>query len=404
MIFEKEIEKKTKRRIIPIKEIYFRNNILAYSFQYFEKYGVFDAVDFKKDVVKTAVSKAVDEAYRNFLFFSKKNKKIDINDFQVLLTFSPNILKARVGSINFPRGENADLVISEEEEDMIYQKAFSEFRKKNYLEVEDKYKILPPEIEWTRLELIQNKIDGYIVPGLRGYKGRQIEIKILGVFLLRDYSQKIKSAIKELGLDILKIVHLSEVLLSWPLFKGKRGVNVFVDVGGEASQIFLTKSGRLEAVGELNLGGSFFSRQIMEDLGIDEESARFLKEQYSQKILRGGSSEKIKSILLSARKEWRRSFENALKGLNIPSFLPLSSGEDLPRLPIFLFGGGSMLPETAGSLKEEVEGYNFLFDVNLIKPVDLISKDELNGNYLDDSQLVPALILTNFNDNKRRTL
>jgi len=40
----------------------------------------------------------------------------------------------------------------------------------------------------------------------------------------------------------------------------------------------------------------------------------------------------------------------------------------------------------------------------IIKPVDLISKDELNGNYLDDSQLVPALILTNFNDNKRRTL
>jgi len=205
------------------------------------------------------------------------------------------------------------------------------------------------------LKNIQTKIDGYSVPCLKGYKGKNAEIKFLTIFWLKNYFEKISKVCRDLKLNIQRIVHLAEVLPF--VLKDDKRDGFFIDVGGEISQFFLVKSG---------------------------------KEEYSQGLLSSGSAKKIREILEPAKKNWYSLLKNKVKENGLEDFFSSN---------IFLFGGGSLLPEIGEVLREkgivDLNDSRFFqsFKINFLNPDDLDNIEDAT-NSLKSPKDVPLLLNT----------
>ena len=190
------------------------------------------------------------------------------------------------------------------------------------------------------------KIDGYSVSKLQGYNGKNLEFMVLATFLLKHYLEGIKRIFADLGLKIFKIVHLAESLPFVFFSKeinDKIGNSVLFDVGGEISQFFLIKKDNLEKIDEFEIGGKVFSEKLSDVLGIDEESARILKEKYANNLLSSEVRQRIREILSLEKRTWRQDLELKLERVNSSN--------------IQLFGGASLLPE----IKELLPGAKIIY-------------------------------------------
>jgi len=378
--------------------------VLSSFIEYFDKYSVFDGKDFEKALIKKTISRAVSEVCQNVSFSQaeKEIKKKVFNSriydyslanqgsrakrevlkkrkFESLVTLSPDFLKTRVASFSFLRKESKKK-ISKKEGQVIKKKVLSQAQKRISKDFTKESGILAGEIEWLEIKITELKIDGYKVNSLSDYEGRNLEFKVLAVFAPNFYLKKAKEILKELNLKVLKIVQGSENL-------SKLSENgLFIDIGGEITQFFLVKEGTLEKMDEFKIGGKMFSQALAEDLGIDEATARNLKERYSGKELSSNVQKKIRDIFSKERKKWYNTLKGKLEDLG------LQVSKD-----IFLFGGTSLLPEMEEVLKEEQENLeNRLVSENLevkvIYPQDLPEiKDETN--LLDSPQYIPILLI-----------
>lgn len=320
--------------------------------QYFERYGVFNGRDFETEVIKRAILKTLKQGWEKL---------------PVLVTLSPNILKARVVQQSFERKSPKKRIFKKEQE-LIYQQVFEKAKKEISQRFVEKFGILARDIQWINQEVLEIKIDGYSVSVLQGYEGKYLDLKILETFLLKYYFESIKRIFEDLQLKVLKITHLAESLLN--AFKERDGI--FLDIGGEVSQIFLIKQGNLKQVNELKKGGKIFSQELSETLGIDEASARDLKQRYASKLLSPETEKRIKTILSEEKRTWCENLKQSLPKELFPS-------------AVFLFGGGSLLPEIREVLKENG------IEVKFIYPKDLKEiKDETKS--LNSPQYIPSLL------------
>lgn len=370
----------------PINKI----SILAASSQYFERYGVFDGRDFETDIIKKAILKAVEEA-RKKIFFSLarrdlKNKVQKQKKWQILLGISSNKLKGRVVSQNFVR-ENSRDKISKKEEKVICQEVLKRAEKEISQKFAQESGILPSDIYWISLKIIEMKIDGYLVSTFQGYEGENLEFKILATFLPKYYLERIKKIIESLGMEILKIVHPVENLSF--LCEDDREDGIFLDVGGRITQFFLVRGGILQQIGEFEGGGKIFTETLSQDLGINEESARILKERYSNGLLNIETVKKMKEIFIREKKNWYLCLKNEVKKLNQRNIFPLN---------IYLFGGGSLLPEIKEILEEKITSDSKgttsqgSAEIKFIHPKDFknIKKGTVN---LKDPQIISSLLI-----------
>lgn len=395
--------------------------ILGASVQYFEEYGVFDGKVFGMEVLKKAILKAIKEAYRNFIFFSEKkdrnSKGKDWKNFPVLLNLAPDILKARIVHQSLLREKDSGLRIARAKEKAIFQQVLKKAQEAISQSFSKEFGILAKELRWICLKILEIKIDGYPVPELRGYRGKKLEFKVLAIFLPKHYFEIIKRIFGDLGLNIFKIIHIAESLP--PTFLKQKGGGftpttfqkkvardlttalageikdgVFLDVGGETTQFFLVKEKKIEKVNDFKSGGKLFSQKLSDVLGIDEESARILKERYANKLLNQESRKRIREIFLEEKRSWYQDLELRIKKD------PLFS-------TVYLFGGGSLLPEISEVLKENGKKVKFIY------PKDLKNIDPLRGykdkvraqdkrtskgvedltKNLNSSQYVPSLLI-----------
>lgn len=342
--------------------------ILGASLQYFDKFGVFDCRAFEKNVMKEAISKAVEE--------TKTQAGVEVNS--VLLGLPANILKGKVVFQLFKR-KNLKQIINKEEEKEIYQNILKEARKKISQIYASQKGILPGDIQFLDSKILETRIDGYRVPNLRGYEGENLDFRILNTFLPKYYLKNIEDIVQALNFENVNIVHEAQNL-TFCLNEMPNGV--FLDVGGEVTKIFLVEKGILKQVDEFEMGGQFFSQILSEKLGLGELRARILKERYSKKVLSKESSEKIKEILWLDTKTWLESLKLKLKEL---------SGGALLSPAIFLFGGGSLLPEI-----EEILIKDFSFTdqprVKFIYPKDLKKIEDRTKN-LNSPQNISSLLI-----------
>jgi len=387
--------------------------VLGNSKEYFKKYGVFDNTKFQKDILKEAILKTIKsvateaDTKKKFALFnpyledSKLNTKYKSLNETILLNLPASSFKARVVSRLFKR-EDASKKISKIEAKAINQQITKDARTKVSKEFAQQFGILPQDIKIVSLKFLEKRIDGYPVPQLQDYKGKVLEFRILITFLPRNYLRSITEIIKELSIEAGSIFKsgtrrtketfnrdfdqfISEkvkIIYSYknlPILNKVKDSTVFLDIGGEITQIFLVKKGNLYKISEFKIGGRAFSQSLSDSFGIEEDRARELKERYSKKLLNPESAERVREILESQKNAWLRSFKLEMRKINMGKIFPTD---------IFIFGGASQLPEIQKSLEKT---RNIAKEIKFILPKDFTNIEDKNKN-LKTPQIVPCLL------------
>lgn len=351
--------------------------VLGACLEYFERFSVFDGLDFETDVIKKAILKAIEEvqAKTNLSVDRRKPKK-------VVLELPANILKGKIISYSLKR-KNPKESISKIEQRQIYQKALRESQKALSQQFARESGVLPQDIHFLCSEILEKRIDGYQVPGLYRYQGKILDFKILFSFVPIYYWQIVVD-------KILPILNFKEVKIS----KGAQNFQkfllreitdgIFIDVGAKITQIFLAKDGKLKGISEFKGGGRFFSQSLSETFGLNEREARVWKEKYSNNLFSKTVKERIKTVFLAEQKRWYLNLKSALKKINPDKLLPSN---------IFLFGEGSLLPEISEVLKKNLSKDLFFvspLQVKFLFPKDLKSIEIPSS--LNNLQYTPCLL------------
>lgn len=318
--------------------------VLGAFLEYFNGFEMFDVPVIKRAILKT------------FQNLKEETKKLSE---RVLLSPPSTIFKARVVFQYFIR-KNSKEIIDKKEEKTIIQQVLKEVKEDISQKFSGKFGVLPEDIHFINLKILEIKIDGYKVLNLTGYKGEKLQFRVLTTFLSKYYLKYIENIIRTAGFKNTKIVHQVEGLISFlKLFPKIDGI--FLDIGGEISQIFFVKEGILAKIDEFEMGGKNFSQVLSKRLGLTEERSRLLKERYSKKILSKESSERIKEIFWPEIQNW---FFNLKK--------KISNQKILISKNIFLFGEGSQLAGIKKILKNDGFLPYYLKDIKIYHLPDTI--------------------------------
>lgn len=360
--------------------------VLGSSLEYYDQFSVFFR-QFEKEVVQRTISKAIADLER----------EIGIKSKSVILGLPPNIFVSRVISQPYKRKEKG--LIGKKEKEEILKEVLEKGKKKISRIYASEKGILPEDLQFLNLKILETKIDGYPVPDILNYEGKNLDFHLLVSFLPKQVfiSEFFKfrnkeyylsgeispiSLIKELGFEISGLVHIAEGLISL-LVQNPEGI--FLDVGGEVTQIFLSKDGIFEQISEFNKGGKDFSQVLSERLGLDEPSARDLKHRYAKRDLSEESRRRIRQFFEEISQNWFNNLKEKLK--------EMSSG--IFPSEFFIFGGGALLPEIEEMLVQgDWEGISFAFPpkVKFITSKDLINVEDATKS-LNNPQNAPSLLL-----------
>lgn len=286
---------------------------------------------------------------------------------ELLLGFSPNVLKSRVITFEFSR-QKPEAIISAKEAKSIIELSSQEIQKKIAKHFTQSSGILPQDIQFTDDEILEIKIDGYEVPNLSGYSGKKIGLKVMASFLPKGCIEKHDRIFNPLGFKRQIINPAVNLGTAW------QDDAIFIDVGGNVTQVCLIKKGKIEDIDEFEAGGKDFSMIISQTLGMQPQEARFFKERYSMGELSEDSRGRVKDILSPVFGQWH-------------SLLKLKLGAIKGSLPsaFFLFGGGSQLP----GIGEQAEDGK---EVKLIYPKDFPNIID-NTHRVNSPQFINSMLL-----------
>lgn len=302
-------------------------SILSSSLQYFDQSRPFD----NNKVILNAREEAVSLAGRS--------------PAGLFAGFSSDILRSRVMNFSISR-QKSDSLISVQEAESITKLALKE-SEKGISESSSKYSgILPQEIKFIDNTILEVKIDGYEVPIISGYSGKNLEFKVLVSFLPKGYLDDFNNIFDSPGLRFKKIINPIKNLIIFP----KATDGIFIDIGGEVTQICLIRNGRISMIDEFDIGGKDFSNVFSEILGMSSREARFFKERYSKGDLTNEARQRIKEMLEPSFKKWKSRLRSKLK----------SATGLLPSI-FFLFGGASQLSGIEELLAEDEKEVKFVY-------------------------------------------
>lgn len=349
-----------------------KNIIVGRILEYFAPTEVFGDFDFQEEILQKTISKAINEV--------QTIAKVKIKN--LFLGLPANILRGRIIWQNFQR-KNPKETINDIEERKIYEEVFNQIKIKLSQEFAQKTGLLPHDFYFSNLKILKTKIDGYKVLSIRNLNGRNLEFNVLAVFISKYQLEKIKKICQNLNLKILKIVHLAENL---PYIFSDEKINaIFIDIGGKLTNIFLVEKGELVGISEFNKGGADFTQRVSQNLGLFFPEARILKEDYSKLLLTEEINQRIKEIFSDSLQNWFENLKEKFK--KFPHKLLPSN--------LFLFGGGSLLPE----IPEILEKGNFANLTFISQPkVGLIYPESLKDiedktHILNTPQDIPLLLI-----------
>ncbi len=354
--------------------------VLGVGMRYFDSYGSSGGSDSAETILKKAISKSIEEALQRFSIASKNKVENQWKKWPVFIGLPPDMLKARISRYYYERAKPEEK-ISKSEEVIICRKCLESIKNEISNEFAKDAGILVDDIHWVGFEISKKIIDGYAPGNIIGVNGRKLEFNVLAIFMGEYYYKNIERILASIGLRILRMIHISENFFSLPI--SEKSNSALFDIGGDVVQLFLTRNGFLEKINEFKLGGRIFTEKLSDVLGISEESARILKEKYSNNTLNSKSAERVKEIFSHDKSYWKRDLELGLKkiGCNSHSF------DD-----IFIFGGAGSMPEVREVFSSMV-GDPFC-EAKIIYPKSISGFDDYT-KILDSSQYAPCLMIAN---------
>jgi len=361
--------------------------ILGSSLESLELFGVFDSWSLQEDLIKKVILKTIQEARQNFASQSLGGQTQKQKIWPTFLGLSANILKSKISFQNFKRTKPKEK-IQEKEKEKILKGVISCSQKEISQEIRQESGILTRDLRFLNLKILETKIDGYEVPQLPGFSGQNLEFRILNTFLLKYSLETIEKIFQDLNLKILQI--LSPVQNLPQVLGDKKIGGLFLDIGGEISQIILLRENKIHSIAEFPIGGEIFSQRLSETLGISLTEAEDLKIRYSKKLLTEEVRKRVKEIFYRDTQTWFNNLKLELKKTLLPQIRGL-----IPSV-IFLCGGGSLLPEIEEILTDG-DWEDLLFLRGQPKVKFLIPKDleniEDRTKKLNSPQNIPSTLL-----------
>ncbi|MDP2909804.1 MAG: hypothetical protein Q8N69_01905, partial [bacterium] len=282
---------------------------------------------------------------------------------------SSPVFRAEVMDCKIQR-DNSDARISEEEKETIRKKAFEQAKLKISEDFLKEKGILVEDLVWINLDVIKERIDGYLVKEIKKRKGRVVDVKVLAIFTPRMYLDRMKRTFEELELNAVKISHLAEIVSGF-------GDGIFLDVGGRLTKAFFIIDKALDDVRYFERGGYNFSSRISENFGLEDAAARQLKEDYSDGKLSPEARGKIKDIFAPERNAWKAETVDLKRA-------------EIRGASIFFMGGGSLLREIRSVFNEK----------RIILPKNLKKIEFTNKDVAMLPQFVPSLLMALKNGEK----
>lgn len=364
--------------------------ILGWGKSYFDKFDISGFSDFNDQILEKSIIEAMNQAKANSCFSSAsreiKSLITDQKKWKVLIGLSPTILKARVESITHNR-KKAKGKISGSEANKIFNFVFKEAKNKIELEYCRETGILRDSMEWIAQKIINFKIDGYKVEKINGYDGINLDFKVLVTFLPKSYYEKILKIATKLDLGVIGLVNASQGINAF--LKEKKGDGLYIDIGGDATQIIGVANGKIEKISEFEEGVSSFAEKISLSLGLDKFSAHNMVENYSEKKLGSDLEVRLKEIFSTEKLRWYEEFKKDLK----------KSFKDIGYPAVFhFFGGGAAMPEFKFVLQEK-GGKDFekvlTMDYLDIRSFDMESLELFDNRTRDfrNLQFMPSLLM-----------
>lgn len=313
--------------------------------------------------------------------------KENLNFNSVIIGVGEGVGKGKIKEKNFLRKRPGRPIKSGEFERMI-----KSIQEESFFEAKEEFK--NQEIFQVSARVKKVMIDGKETSSPIGACGERVFLKIINLYLPEDFYKEIKNIFLSLKIKSFSFEYIPEILNNFPLqyvlrknsslkYIGSK-FKIFIDVGGENTQISFSREGELLKVKEIPFGGNHFIKKIIktlkikkEDLSLEEgeDIIRFKirKETPLPKI-----EKEIKEILYSELREWEQKI--------IPT-MGYFKKENFPK-EIYLFGGGSGLL-LFNKLKRDFSKLLFPCIIKRVKPLDL---KDINFRSEDFQATIPFLI------------
>ena len=198
----------------------------------------------------------------------------------------------------------------------------------------------PPKIlqSW----ICEARIDGYQVANPFDFQGKEVMLSVFNSYCTSDFLNFLEEFVNFLKLDLLGVFDeefaVYQVLsrISTPNFSA-----ILIDVGGVTTQISLVRKGVFEKSVGFSIGSKNFTELLIKSFGVSELEAEDIKIRYSKGGLGYGVAKRIAKIFEPTVALWYEALNLALEEFPFRNYLP---GQ------IYLFGGGSLLPEIKNGL------------------------------------------------------
>jgi len=299
-----------------------------------EKIGVFEYRDFNFEVVKSAVDKIIAK-------FKIKKKLPKIN---VIASFPSDELLLETVDVSVKRDKSVENEkISESQASQIYEQVKQKVREK----VLDKARRIKSgfyseDIRIIKEKILEEKILGYNVSSIVGFRGGSLNFKVLVVFCSAhhfNFIEKLKNAlfIKKIGI-YHKVEGLSNFVKAY-----SDSPEIFIEVEEKNTNVFLFKK-NLQSILSFNLGTFAFSDALSKNLNLTTKERQEIEQRFFLKDLSESSLERIRDIISLPLKEWSGKL-SSLVLKNAQSF-------NFSCRKIFLFSEQNYLEEVKNSIEK----------------------------------------------------
>lgn len=188
--------------------------------------------------------------------------------------------------------------------------------------------------------LTSYKIDGRAVSSPLGLPGQTFEATLIHTFIHPEDLKAWQLFAKELGLEVLALTN-STLFWLLPLL-ATHAEGVLIDVGSDASEVWLFKNGKTYGSQTFALGGRVLTEEIANHLSLSFDQAEELKLKFGSGHLDSERVVQVREIINQGLAVWVTGLEVVLKNFQ-KKLLPVPSN-------FLLCGGGARLAEVKSAL------------------------------------------------------
>ncbi len=299
----------------------------------------------------------------------------------VVVGMAGELVKGNTTTVKYHR-ENSNRPITEDEMNEIINKV-----QQKSGEIAKKTIALETGNENTEIRLINSAIvsltiDGYKVSNPIGFKGSELSIQFYTAFAPLIHIAAIEKVCAELNLELLAVAVEPFAICRACLGDNleSRFSSIVVDVGGGTTDVAVIDDGSVEGTKMFSIGGRNFTRQIMNALDVDYDTAESYK--INPEKLKDDDKKKVEKIIEKNLNVWLSGIKVIIEDFNLNDTLPKT---------ILLCGGGAGL----GALQETLaisDWYKdlpfgrrpviYLADIKDLPDLTFKTKDDLDYSFM----------------------